>query len=511
MNRAHSLGILGILTALAGCALSGCAVEPFCVNGCDDELLDGGGVDGDVGNLDGGDANGDGAIVPRDVPCIPSDGGELCNELDDDCDGMTDEDFDLTSSPVNCGTCGTVCRFPNAEVACNAGMCEVTACLPGFADLDGVLGCEVMCPVFPLQTEDCNGIDEDCDGMIDEPAELPAPPAGLCRTTPGTPCSAVVPTCATRSGRTTWFCDYPTTVEFDPILPNGIVLEETRCDGQDGDCDGVRDEPFAELGNACDDGARGACRDVGAISCDPADASLTLCDLGALPDPVPGAPSMEVCNGIDDDCDGVVDNSDPTDPARVRDDMVHVVRGALNFWIYTYEASRPDGTGTDAGTSGARACSTSARLPWASVAYDDAEAACIAAGHRMCTGAEWLAACEGAAGRTYPYGDTYATGTCNGADRDAIPGGGIDSRVEVCGSLASCISPDGALDLSGNLKEWTNDARGTSSGGRSIYVIRGGSIESPRLGLTCDTTLSRATEDTILPTLGFRCCDSDGP
>ena len=74
-----------------------------------------------------------------------------------------------------------------------------------------------------------------------------------------------------------------------------------------------------------------------------------------------------------------------------------------------------------------------------------------------------------------------------------------------------CISPTGALDLSGNVKEWTDDQRGTTMGGTPIYVIRGGSYESPALGLTCGTDLSRATADTLLPTLGFRCCSDTGP
>ncbi|MCB9597669.1 MAG: SUMF1/EgtB/PvdO family nonheme iron enzyme [Sandaracinaceae bacterium] len=483
------------LVLLAGCEDSG-----YCVENCprDGEVVMDAGAE-DAG-FDGGRADLDATA------CVPADGAtELCNDEDDDCDGRVDEDFDFTSDLLNCGSCDTQCRFSNADAVCMDGACVVTGCLDGFVDLDDTPGCEYACPIFPTQAEDCNGFDDDCDGEIDEPAELPPPPSDLCRTTPGTPCAGVGVICTAREGRTTWFCDYPPEVEFDPVIPNGIVLDEVRCDGFDGDCDGVRDEAFPTLGDSCDNGDRGACRDVGVIACDPTDDTATVCDLTALPDPAPSAPSAEVCNGVDDDCDGVIDNSDPTDPARVMDDMVHITRGGLDFWIYRHEASRPDASGTLGGTSGARACGRGAVMPWTSVGYAEATAACAAAGHRLCTPAEWLAACQGGDGRAYPYGASYAPMTCNGADRDAIPGGAIDSRVEPTGALAMCLSPDGVADLSGNVKEWTDDERG------SVVVVRGGSHESPALGLTCATELSRATADTILPTLGFRCCDDDGP
>jgi len=52
--------------------------------------------------------------VDADVPvsdgelCQPT--TETCNEVDDDCDGSTDEGFDLQTDPLNCGTCGTQCN-----------------------------------------------------------------------------------------------------------------------------------------------------------------------------------------------------------------------------------------------------------------------------------------------------------------------------------------------------------------------------------------------------------------
>ncbi|HJK95636.1 MAG TPA: MopE-related protein [Polyangiaceae bacterium LLY-WYZ-14_1] len=489
--------------------LGGCEVDAYCVscqdggpNAGDDDDDDDDDTVGDDDDLMAGDDDDDG-------PCIPTSDEEICNGLDDDCNGEIDETFDFETSQLHCGVCNNVCRAPNAEQECRSGECVVLSCLPGFEDLDDEPGCEYACPVFPTQAEDCNGFDDDCDGLVDEPEELPAPPDALCRNTPDTPCQGVVPVCDVRDGVPGWYCDYPETVEFDPLVPNGIVLEESRCDGIDGDCDGVPDEVYEDLGEACDDGELGACRNQGRIACDPDDAFATLCDFSLGPDPVADSPNPEVCNGVDDDCDGVADNA--TGPGRVIDEMVHVDFGGFDFWVYAYESSRPDATDEDAGTSNVRACSRSDVLPWASISQTAAAAACAAAGKRLCTGAEWQAACEGMAGQTYPYGATYAATSCNGADNDTDPGVPVTTELLATGSLATCESPEGAFDLSGNLKEWTDDSRGVTADGDAIHVTRGGSLESPRLGLTCQTDLSRAALNTVLPTIGFRCCSDTAP
>jgi hypothetical protein len=291
------------------------------------------------------------------------------------------------------------------------------------------------------------------------------------------------------------------------------VLEETLCDGEDGDCDGAADDAFIELGDVCDNGEIGACRDVGEVRCDPDDPSVTACDLTVAPDPVPGAPFAELCNNEDDNCDGIIDNADPDDPHRVIDDMVHVTTGGLDFWIYRYEASRPDATADESGTVSSRACSRSGVLPWVTVGFDAALEACQAAGYRLCSADEWLSACEGSGGQLYPYGDAYDEEMCNGGDLDAIPGGSLDHVLMPTGELSGCVSDDNIVDLSGNAKEWIDDERGTSDPPESlpIYVLRGGSYQSPERGLTCQTDLSRATSDTSLPSVGFRCCSSTEP
>ena len=115
------------------------------------------------------------------------------------------------------------------------------------------------------------------------------------------------------------------------------------------------DELRPELGRACDDGKVGACRNGGAMVCT-SDHQGSMCDLSLPPDAAPGSgpDAVELCNDIDDNCDGIIDNSDPSDPKHVVDDMRAVTHAAHSFYIYTYEASRPDGVASSQGIGTAR-------------------------------------------------------------------------------------------------------------------------------------------------------------
>ena len=73
----------------------------------------------------------------------PEPGEEFCNGKDDDCDGKTDED--LT---------GTACEIKNAFGSCKGK----TFCDNG----------DLNCQGDPPKVEDCNGVDDNCDGKIDE-------------------------------------------------------------------------------------------------------------------------------------------------------------------------------------------------------------------------------------------------------------------------------------------------------------------------------------------------------
>lgn len=54
---------------------------------------------------------------------------EVCNHIDDDCDGTIDED-------------PTECSFPNATTVCDTGTCGMGECSVGFADCTEEAGCE---------------------------------------------------------------------------------------------------------------------------------------------------------------------------------------------------------------------------------------------------------------------------------------------------------------------------------------------------------------------------------
>ena len=129
--------------------------------------------------------------------------------------------------------------------------------------------------------ERCNGLDDDCDGRVDEDSE------GT-----GVACFVGIGACR-QSGNL--ICDDDGTLTC-PVVP--MNAETELCDGEDNDCDGSFDEDFMQLGQRCFVGV-GECRRYGLNACD--EFGAMVCNQS------PRDPSLEVCDGRDNDCDG---NSD---------------------------------------------------------------------------------------------------------------------------------------------------------------------------------------------------------
>jgi MYXO-CTERM domain-containing protein len=354
------------------------------------------------------------------------------------------------------------------------------------------------------QRETCNGKDDDCDFKVDEDTE-----AEVNDCNQNGVCAGSKPTCVNGA----FVCLDPPQKEDD----------ETLCDGKDSDCDGRVDETFKDLGEDCTVGV-GACQVTGENVCNAGGNGLT-CKVDKKIDP-----EDEACDGVDNDCDGLIDEprSAPGDaPSFVHDDVVQVQSG---LWIFRFEAARADATDEKQGVIGNRACSREGVLPWTSVTFDEAKAACAAADMELCAASEWVAACQGGKSCSWSWkGDMCPTNdvvgptgypndasptnkkACNGHDLSAAPGGADNDELAPAGTFGTCFSEvaggEKVWDLSGNAKEWVVGGNESDAN----QPVRGGSYNDLPGGLLCDSTFGAAPKSVRLPNLGFRCCSDKDP
>jgi MYXO-CTERM domain-containing protein len=194
---------------------------------------------------------------------------EICDGVDNNCNGDVDEGFDVGGSCDN-GLTGNCRRLGIKE--CSPDHLGVT-CNLGDA---------------PVKPEICNGIDDDCNGLIDD-GMLPG--VGLDCGIQGQGCSKGMTVCKGTLG----------------IVCNAVSNPQTEiCNGLDDDCNGLIDDGvFPGVGDAClcpgltdAQVGVGMCR-AGRKVCKGVDG--IQCDGCVLPQP-------EICDGKDNDCDGVGDN-----------------------------------------------------------------------------------------------------------------------------------------------------------------------------------------------------------
>jgi len=193
---------------------------------------------------------------------------EVCNGIDDDCDGKIDDGFSIA-------TCGVGECFRIA-LECNGGTPGV--CVPG----------QPTAEVADFKDNDCDGIVD--NGITCNPGMFRTLPPTTARYTDGgvypvsLPCKGGIQQCQPDAG---W-----------GVTTGQIVPTREICNDKDDDCDGKNDvQSIDKIGwLRC---GTGSCTQFPA-SCKAGGVVVTC---------MPSAPAAESCNGADDNCDGTIDEN----------------------------------------------------------------------------------------------------------------------------------------------------------------------------------------------------------
>ena len=454
------------------------------------------------------------------------DADEVCDGLDNDCDGATDDDSALDAVTWyrdgdedgwgNADIVEVACEQPtrfttevgdcdDTDAAVNPGAIEVcngvdddcddgvddseaTDALTFYTDADGdghgdtdsiVLACELAdglsdladdcddadVTAYPDAPESCDDVDDDCDGTVDEDA------------TDGASWYEDGDGDGYGAGAATVACDAPSGFvadgtdcddgDFD-VHPDAV---ET-CDSVDQDCDGTTDEDPTDAAtwyaDSDHDGYGGG---TGRASCTQPTgylASSSDCDDG---DAAVSPAATETCDGEDDDCDGTVDEASASD--------------APTWYADT------DGDGYGDPGSAVRACSAPAGTVSNASDCDDADAAI----HPGATESDCLDPidynCDGSVGDTDADGDGYsACADCDDADADVSP-----AVTEVCdGRDDDC---DGTVDGPGAIggATWYADTDGDGFGDPDVSQA---ACEEPA-GFVADASDCDDGDDAVSP------------
>jgi len=280
-------------------------------------------------------------------------GPELCNYLDDNCNGLVDEDYKVPDTNKygafdHCGACGVSCEdlIPNGSEKCDTTdpqpTCVVDECDAGFwkaSELSCVEFPQTLC--MPCAADGaCQVPGDTCEEAASggltfclwdcsagslhpelSPEQKTCPEGYYCRETDdlGDPFFKCMPTsnacdCLDSDDGEARLCEQTNShgtcigqETCDPDLGwvgcSALEPKEETCNGVDDDCNGITDEQFPELLAVCFEGV-GECREAGVMVCNDTEDGVEC-------DAVPDTPAVEECDGLDNDCMGDVDEDWP--------------------------------------------------------------------------------------------------------------------------------------------------------------------------------------------------------
>ncbi len=260
---------------------------------------------------------------------------DICDGLDNDCDGTSDEQL-----------------IRECQTICNVGL-EI-------CDSGNWIGCTAQRPM----DEQCDGEDNDCDDLVDEGLNCQCPPEMVGALVPCMEpplicgmgfktCECVNDDCEVTQmtecfAACHWVPELSQTGQCDPVM--GLAVNPELCNNFDEDCDTLVDE---RLTRECYTGPEGTLN-VGV--CQP---GTQICNagqwygrresgnytLGVCTGEV--LPSEEICDGADNDCDGIVDYGEEipetdilfiVDWSGSMENYINAVRMAMNRFAQSFEA-----------------------------------------------------------------------------------------------------------------------------------------------------------------------------
>ncbi|HND30274.1 MAG TPA: putative metal-binding motif-containing protein, partial [Myxococcota bacterium] len=425
--------------------------------------------DGSVAAADG-DADGFAACEDcndADAAVSPA-SPEVCNSVDDDCDGQTDDaDDSLSGAP-------TWYRDPDGDgYADGTGATLIQCEAPeGYAELLG--DCDNTDRLRnPSMPEICDGagLDEDCDGLAND-ADPSVDSAGwsvFYRDSDGDgygDTSRSLSQCEAPSGfvATAGDCDDA----------NGAVFPAASeiCDGAstDEDCDGLADDADTSVSGTATWYADGDGDSFGAVA-----TQACVAPVGAVAqggdcddsDPAISPAATELCGGGDEDCDGLTDDADPS------------VSGSSTWYA--------DGDGDGYGAVATQSCVAPAGTVAQGGDCDDRDAAISPAATERCGGGD--EDCDGLSDDA----DPSVSGTSTWyADVDGDGFGGVATQA--------CVAPAGSITVGGDCND----------GSAAISPVASEVCDSANTDEDCDGLADDADPSATGQRQGYLDGDGDG-
>jgi len=360
---------------------------------------------------------------------------EVCNEIDDDCDGTADNDDALDAATWYIDADADSYGDPDTTTTA----CEAPS---GYAE-NGDDCNDSNARAYLGATEYCDSVDNDCDGTIDNDYALDA---DLWYADADGDGQGDAETTASSCDEPLGYVDNAT--DCDDTEPLAFVGGSEICDGSDNDCDGAIDDADDDVDSSTysdwyidGDGDGWGSADTVQSACDAPDGfvdNTTDCD---DTEPLAWTGATEVCDDVDNDCDGATDSADgDVDLSSQRE-----------WWADT------DGDGYGDPDSNTAACEQPSGYIADSTDCDDADASINPSASEVCdgtdndcdgdtddddedvdlsTGSEWYTDADsdgyGATTTTVacvlPPGHSENSDDCDDADADISPG-----ATEVCG------------------------------------------------------------------------------